>query len=273
VGEGPTGVDADPATGLAVVWSQIDHSISVVDLGSGAVETIRAAEDPLPPEVAAGRRLFVTEVDRRITRDGRACAGCHPDGRDDGVVWKLGAGPRQTPTLVGRLDRGPFGWLGKHERLEDNMRETIGRLGGTGLPEEDLSRLAAFLRRGLFNVGRESASAAPSTPNRADHDAGDADRGRELFASAEVGCKDCHRLDAEGSDRAVHSVGSRGGRDTTDGFRTPPLLFVGGTAPYFHDGRYATLDALLQDNFDRMGHTSHLSPEELRDLVAFLRTL
>ena len=40
----------------------------------------------------------------------------------------------------------------------------------------------------------------------------------------------------------------------------PPLLHVGATAPYFHDGRYPTLERLLADNFDRMGQTSHLPP-------------
>jgi len=53
-------------------------------------------------------------------------------------------------------------------------------------------------------------------------------------------------------------VGSRARGDHTGGFRTPPLLYIGSTAPYFHDGRYATLEQLLEDNLDRMGHTSHL---------------
>jgi len=83
----------------------------------------------------------MTELDRGISRDGRACAGCHPEGRDDGVVWHLGAGPRQTPTLVGRLEAGPFGWLGKHPTLEGNITETISRLGGTGLPAERVAEL------------------------------------------------------------------------------------------------------------------------------------
>jgi hypothetical protein len=263
VGEGPSGVDVDPEAGIAVVWSQLSHELAVVDLAAGVVERLAVAEDPLPPEIAAGRRLFLTERDRRITRDGRACASCHPEGRDDGITWKLGAGPRQTPTLVGRLGRGPYGWLGKHDRLEDNMQETMTRLGGTGLPAKELQNLAAFVQRGLF------------VPQRAEEAgrAGDAERGRAIFASAEAGCADCHRLETEGSDRAVHVVASRGARDTTDGFRTPPLLFIGGTAPYFHDGRYATLEQLLEDNLDRMGRTSHLSPGDLRDLAAFLRTL
>ena len=264
VGEGPKGVDVAKALRVAVVWSQISHDFSVVSLDSGAVERRAAAGDPLPPEVAAGRRLFFSELDRRISRDGRSCSGCHPDGRDDGVVWKLGAGPRQTPTLVGRLDRGPYGWLGKHPQLEGNMAETIGRLGGTGLPDADLRRLAAFLRQGLVRPARPENQASNEPL---------AVRGRALFTSADVGCSGCHRLETEASDRALHAVGSRSASDSTDVFRTPPLLFVGATAPYFHDGRYASLEQLLTDNFDRMGQTTQLSPDDVKALAAFLRTL
>lgn len=269
VGEGPSGVDADEASGLAVVWNQLSHDVSVVHLPTGVTERIPVADDPLDPEVAAGRRLFQTELDRRITRDGRACAGCHPEGREDGVVWKLGAGPRQTPMLVGRLGRGPFGWLGKHDRLEDNMRETIGRLGGSGLPEEDLRRLARFLREGLRapNTAPVPGDAPPP------ESAALAARGKELFTSGEVGCSSCHTLAHEASDRALHVVGTQSKTDVAQAFRTPPLLYVGGTGPYFHDGRYSSLEALLADNYDRMGQTTHLSGDDLRALAAYLRTL
>lgn len=262
VGAGPKGVDVDPALGIAVVWSQLSHEIAVVSLGSGMVERRTVAGDPLPRDVSAGRRLFFSELDRRVSRDGRACGACHPEGRDDGLVWKLGAGPRQTPTLVGRLDRGPFGWQAKHARLRDNMRETMTRLGGGGLSDAELDDLAAFLRHGLVTPAR----GGPAPSRRAD-------RGRALFTSAEVGCSGCHRLDTEASDRALHDVGSRAKNDTSGAFRTPPLLHVGATAPYFHDGRYATLEQLLDDNLDRMGSTSQLSRDDLQALAAFLRTL
>jgi len=268
-GEGPSGIDADEATGIAVTWNQLSHDVTVAHLASGATERIEVATDPLPPEVAAGRRLFLTERDRRITRDGRACAGCHPEGRDDGVVWKLGAGPRQTPMLVGRLASGPFGWLGKHDKLEDNMAETMSRLGGTGLSPEDLRRLATYVREGLVAPSTAPRKGAPADAEKQRLVA----RGKELFHSGEVGCSSCHTPEHEMSDRTVHIVGTRSKNDTTDGYRTPPLLFVGGTGPYYHDGRYSTLESLLADNFDRMGQTSQLAPEDLTAIAAYLRTL
>ena len=56
-------------------------------------------------------------------------------------------------------------------------------------------------------------------------------------------------------------------------FDTPSLRFVSGTAPYFHDGRYPTLRALLVGSDGKMGHTAKLSPHELDALEAYLRTL
>ncbi|HZO14749.1 MAG TPA: cytochrome c peroxidase [Polyangiaceae bacterium] len=256
VGRGPTGVAV--AGNTAVVWAQHSHELNIVDLRAGVVNWMAVGSEALAPELARGRRLFVSEGDRRISRDGRGCASCHPDGRDDGLTWKLGVGPRQTPTLLGRLESGPFGWIGKHAALADNIAETITRLGGTGLSRAELEDLTAYLQRGLPVPRRASALA---------------ERGRELFQSAEVGCASCHRLDSQASDRRVHDVGSRARGELHAAFRTPPLLHVGFTPPYFHDGRYGTLEELLSDNLDRMGRTSQLSKDDLAALASFLRTL
>lgn len=50
-------------------------------------------------------------------------------------------------------------------------------------------------------------------------------------------------------------------------FRTPSLRLVAQTAPYGHDGRFATLDDLLA------AHAMGTSEEERGELLAFLRTL
>lgn len=264
VGEGPTGLDVDSRTNIAVVWNQNSHDLAVVSLGSGAVDTLAVASDPLRADIARGRALFYAEEDRHISRDGRACASCHPEGRDDGIVWRLGDGPRQTLTLAGHVESGPYGWNGVHKTLEENIRETIMRLGGSGLTDQDLSALATYLREGLF-VPQRSAPAASSEVL--------VSRGRDLYMSEKLGCNGCHDLGHGTSDRVVHDVGSKAKNESRAAFRTPPLGMLEATAPYFHDGRYATLEALLDDNLDRMGQTSHLAADDRAALLAFLRTL
>ena len=92
--------------------------------------------------------------------------------------------------------------------------------------------------------------------------------GREVFEAPAQGCASCHP--GGHTDGASHDVGSDPFHRPFD---TPSLHFVGSTAPYFHDGRYATLDELLRGSDGKMGHTAHLSDEDRRALVAYLETL
>ena len=57
-------------------------------------------------------------------------------------------------------------------------------------------------------------------------------------------------------------------------FRTPSLRNVSRTAPYFHDGRVATLElAMEQELLGHGGEQIPISPEEKRVLLAFLKAL
>lgn len=59
-----------------------------------------------------------------------------------------------------------------------------------------------------------------------------------------------------------------GSADEEGAFRTPTLRNVVRSAPYGHDGRYPTLDALLAS-----GHGAQLRAEEQADLLLFLLAL
>jgi cytochrome c peroxidase len=61
--------------------------------------------------------------------------------------------------------------------------------------------------------------------------------------------------------------------DVTGKFDTPSLKGVGGTGPWFHDGRYKNLHDLLVKSDGAMGHTKHLSKDDLDALEAYLSTL
>jgi cytochrome c peroxidase len=72
-------------------------------------------------------------------------------------------------------------------------------------------------------------------------------------------------------------VGTGGGADEKIGpkYDTPTLLGVYRAGPYLHDGRAKTLHEVLtvHNKGDQHGQTSHLSPAEVDDLVAFLKSL
>src|SRR4051794_35763286 len=102
-------------------------------------------------------------------------------------------------------------------------------------------------------------------PQRADDDDARAARGRTLFNSNQVGCASCHM--GGGTDNLSHDIGSVVRGDNGIYVDTPSLRFVGGTPPYFHDGRYGTLPALLRDADSggrvHMGRTRHLSCDDI----------
>lgn len=98
-------------------------------------------------------------------------------------------------------------------------------------------------------------------------------RGQAVFRSAEAECSSCHGTDGDLPDGVSHDVKSRTSGDQRGKFDTPSLRFVGGSAPYFHDGRYKDLRTLLTKSDGKMGHTKHLAPAELSDLEAYLESL
>jgi DNA-binding beta-propeller fold protein YncE len=234
--------------------------------------------DPRPASVARGARLFTAATDARISHAGQfACASCHYEGLEDGVAWVTPDGVRQTIALAGRLaGTGPFNWNGSEDALSTNMNKTIARMGGDGLVDAELSDLEAFLLAGLPPL---PASRAALTPVE--------QLGKALFEDPEVGCASCHRPSSAFTDGLAHDVGSLSGVELAafeqrklfdpsaelPRFNTPSLSGLAWTAPYLHDGSAATLEQMLWQTGDKMGQTSHLTPEELDALVAYLQTL
>lgn len=275
VAAGPTGLALDTEGRRLVVFSQFDRTLHVVPLenksdvtnddepGGMRVALSRKAKAIVGPDLELGRRLFHTTNNQQISRDGRACASCHPDGRDDAITWATPDGPRQTPMLAGRLmQTAPYGWQGSTDSIEAHLSQTFARLGGAGLDRRQLDALVAF--------ATTMDAPAVGDPNA---DKVLVDRGREVFHSTSAGCASCHR-EADGfTDRRMYDVKSRADADVAALFDTPSLKFVGGTAPYFHDGRYSTLRALLLDSDGKMGHTKHLAQQDIVALEAYLRSL
>ncbi|MGK3988659.1 cytochrome C peroxidase [Sorangium sp. So ce136] len=310
VGAGPTAIAVDSARRRAVVFSRFDGELTLLPAARDPGPTeIRARSKELAGELpvvvlprasrldeqrAEGQRLFHAAGGRRIAFDGRACASCHPDGRDDALTWSTPEGPRQTPMLMGRLDgTAPYGWEGDKKDLEGHFARTMSRLGGTGLRADERDAIFAYLRgmarpaeaavspasaeERAVTVGplppavQAGADAAGATEAAARADL--AARGDALFHSASAGCSSCHLGDELTTDGARHDVRSATRFEAVRAFDTPSLRFVGRSAPYYHDGRYATLLALVEGVDGTMGHTAHLSAEDRRALIAYLETL
>jgi mono/diheme cytochrome c family protein len=268
---GANGIAVDGERREAVVWSAFEGTLSVLSLGPttpaargksawAAPEPLRIALERtvhLPDDVALGRRLFFTAGNPRIAEDGRACASCHIDGRDDGLVWASPQGSRQTMMLAGRVGHAaPFGWLGEHATIAVHLAQTLKNLKGTGLGADEVDALVAWLK------------VMPGPPEDARELTAEETHGREVFGGSVASCSSCHVPHAGAfRDEMTHDVAS--GAE----FLTPSLRFAGGSAPYFHDGRYATLEDMLRDPHSRMSDARKLPPEDLRDLAAYVRTL
>jgi len=271
VGSGPTGVAVDTDHKRAIVWSQFDRTIEIIDL-----ETVNATDgtparpdrlalgpmaNPMPLGVVLGRQIFHTVGDSRISKDGRSCASCHPDGRDDSITWATPDGPRRTVILAGgRLENtAPFAWAGTSKDLRDHLHHTFERLNGQGLRSVELESLVSYLE------------SLPAPPTEQTDDMALVAHGKDIFTSKEAECSTCH---AEGgTDNKDHDVQSRDHADKKADFNTPSLKYVGGHAPYFHDGRYETLRDLLVKSDGQMGHTKQLKPADMDALEAYLRSL
>jgi mono/diheme cytochrome c family protein len=270
VPSGPVGIALDEGRSRAIVWSQFAHALTTLAIGDGtAVQRPLALSSVTLPratrasaKLERGRALFHATGDDRISGDGRACASCHPDGRDDTLVWSSPNGPRQTPMLAGRLTgAAPYGWNGDATDVSTHLVQTFKRLGGKGLTGDDKEALMAYV------------STLRPPPDRKAKDPSAALRGQAIFRSPQTECSSCHGTDGDLPDGISHDVKSRAGADVRTKFDTPSLRFVGGSAPYFHDGRYKTLGALLTKSDGKMGHTKHLAPSELADLEAYLESL
>jgi cytochrome c peroxidase len=113
-----------------------------------------------------------------------------------------------------------------------------------------------------------------------------AKRGMQLFYSSKAGCGSCHSgLNFAGNWRdAQGETGKAGFADNGTSehpMRVPTLRNIALTAPYMHDGRFATLDAVL-DHYAHIAQqrpgdprlsSFNLSADERADLIAFLETL
>jgi len=256
--------------------------------------------NPLTAEkVDLGRRLF---FDRRLSRDGSvACVSCHDQERaySDGRAIAVGVfgrhGRRNAPALINRGYGRIFFWDGRAASLEEQVLKPIEdpnemdlalpeAAARVGLGQDEISRaLASFVRSLLsgdspfdhYIYGDRAALSAEQQT------------GLQLFRG-KGNCVACH-VGPNFTDERLHNTGVAwhdgksidpgAGRDN---FKTPTLREVSRTAPYMHDGSLASLEDVVEyynrggnvnPQLDSELHLLHLSADERRNLVQFLRSL
>ncbi|MFO7567621.1 MAG: c-type cytochrome [Enhygromyxa sp.] len=233
--------------------ARLDLATRSSQIGEPLAESARSAQ------VELGAELF-RRSDSRISDAGVfACSSCHPEGRSDGLTWRLGKSILQAPVLAGRVvETGPYKWDGQDPTLHASLRHTMARIGG-GWPswpsDAEIDAMVAYLE----------SLPGPKPPRVDDPEA--LARGREVFV--EASCDACHEGERS-TDRNQHAL------DTTLArVDTPSLIGLAHSRPYFHDGSAPDLWTLLTDRgtVHDMADTSALSDAQLRDLVTYLESL
>lgn len=271
IGAHPRGLAFTPDGRELWVANLLGNDLAVVDPASLRV-TRRISLGPTQrrdPHLP-GRFLFVSAS---LANGGQfSCNSCHPDGNTDGIAWKFVHVPdalgRETPRNVralrgGLRDTAPFRWSGHDRDLESFIEAEI-----TGLlqsPKPDPGSLKAL-------ADYVASLRLPPNPYRNPDGSFTeaARRGRVLF-EGKAGCIDCHTGPHAGAQRKAWIGTTPEGVDLD----VPHLVGVYDSYPYLHDGRAATLEAIFAEHNPRRlhGRAHELSPEELRDLLEYVREL
>jgi YVTN family beta-propeller protein len=264
VGQRPSAIAVSPDQKWAYVANAHSDTISIVDIAE------RTRADTVPLGAGAnltlaqhGERLF---YDAKLSLDGWfSCHTCHTDGHTNGQrADTFGDGShgaaKSILSLLGTSATEPWAWNGSKRTLEEQVRESMRTTMQPKVPvgERDVAALTAYLRT------------LRPPPAGAGHklDAQGIARGEKLFSAR--GCASCH-VPPTYTNAHVYDVGLDDGDGGNREFNPPSLRGLIHIAPYFHDGRAKTLEEVFQKYQHRL--RSALSDDELRDLLAYLKSL
>jgi len=259
------------AAGRAWVAHYFSDALEAVDLASPKAPPpwVALGPPPRPSPARLGEQYFndATYCFQRW----QSCATCHSwDARVDGFNWDLlndGLGnPKNAKSLLLSHRTPPAMSTGVRDSAEVAVRAGFRHIQFAFPPEEVPTAVDAYLKSltpvpsPWLENGRLSAAAA---------------RGKKVFDDKKTACASCHS-GRYFTDLHSYAVGTSARTDPpSQAFDTPTLIEGWRTAPYLHDGSARTLrEVLVERNpADRHGRTSHLTPAQLDDLVAYLLSL
>ncbi|MGH1543160.1 MAG: putative Ig domain-containing protein [Arenicella sp.] len=277
-----------------------DRSVSAIDVApymhdgtrsSRTLEINTVANEVLSEQEKQGLRVFYHSSQPQMGDEGYiSCASCHADGGQDGMTWdltSLGEGLRNTLSLNGTKGTrfGDLHWSGNFDQVQDFELQMEQLNGGEGLVpgrtfngesplnvdmadrSADLDALAAYIN----SLGKNSLQRSPFRTDTGGLTQS-AQRGLALFRAE--ACVECHSGSAF-RDGQRHDVGTltvaSGSRlsGLFSAVRTPALVELWETAPYFHDGSAATLSDVL----NRGAHSVSLNSSQRSDLIEYLLSI
>lgn len=270
-GKGPRGIGLAPDGKTLAIGTYFGGEILFIDPANPR-DIKPVAVGPQPEQTAARRGEMIFHDATYSFQQWLSCATCHPnEARVDGLNWDLpndGIGnPKNARSLLLSHRTPPMMSLGIREDME--MASAAGfRFAAYQPKTEDVEAVREYLR------GIEPEKSPFLKPDGQLSDA--AKRGKLVFDNEKVGCANCHSGELH-TNLKQFDVGTQGQLDHREhkSFDTPTLVELWRTAPYLHDGRAVTLQELFTTHNakDEHGKTSHLSKEQIEDLVAYLLSL
>lgn len=263
---GPSGLAFDEASGGLAVFCSLTRNVVRFDapaqLGQAMAQGVVGApltSSHLSQSAQRGQEMFRRGRSTQMSTGGAmSCSSCHAEGRADSLTWSLAGNILQTPFLSGRvMGSHPFKWDGKDEDLHASLTNTVTRLGGSGISTSEAKDISAF----LASMDKPRTPTADSSTEVA--------RGKALFESDLTGCAECHNGPLLTDQNSYPMTADLPMVDT------PSLIGLSNSAPYYHDGSAATLQAVLRGkgNIHGMGRISKLSEEQIGDLVSYMESL
>lgn len=257
------------------VWvaNYLLNSVQEVDVE--AREVLRSIDlgGPEEPSIArAGEAVFLDG--RKSLDQWYSCYSCHyeagpnrptVDTRNDGGFQNT---YKTIRGLYNVASTGPWTWHGWQDDLRAAMRKSLAEtLMSPDTPRRsDQKALVAYL---------ESLSPPPNWHRGPDGSLSEAAlRGKAVFEGPTAGCINCHS-GPEFTDGQIHDVGTGEPVDKYDGYNTPSLVGVARQVRWLHNGHAESLEELLTGAHNPADITGNgeLTPSELADLIAYLKTL
>lgn len=265
-GQGPTGLALSPDGKRLFVANYYAGSVGVLDATQGdLLNVFPLGKQPAPDAARRGEIYFHDAT--RCYQHWHSCATCHLDGgRVDGLPWDfLRDGidnGKDVISLVNLLQTPPYNRLATRPNARYCIESGVLVSHQVTPDPADVDDLLAY-------IGSLTAEVNPNLPKFAEA----ARRGKALF-EGKADCASCHP-GPYFTDKRTHNIGVTSSNEPNARYDTPSLVEAYRTAPYFHDGRAATLrDALTKhDTEGRHGNLSGLSRSEIDDLLAYVLSL